>query len=731
MNQHKGIYKIVLPVLLIFLLPGSTYAQSESAPEFILFLGRLHPLVLHLPIGFLMLAFFFEFLSRNEKFKYLAPATGFTLGLGAASALIAAMFGYFLSLEGGYGEDALAIHKWLGIALVVLSVGLFIIKTRVYSKPLMKKIYSYTFIVMALVLTATGHFGGNLTHGEDYITYYMPNSLRSLAGLEPRKASGTENIVNFDEAVIFTDLIQPVLEDKCVSCHNTSKTKGELQLHTIEAIQKGGENGEIFVGGDPDNSTIYKHITLPLEDEKHMPPDGKKQLTRKEIELIHWWIQTGGSFDYTVAEVSVPENVDAIFTSMKEEMAKVLNPAYEVDLSRVSDSEIIELNEKGIKVNHIAQNNPLVQVKVKSADENPLGLLRSIRENVTWLDLSETGISDDGMEGIDDFPNLTKLYLQNTKITDKSLEYISELPYLEYLNVYGTEVSDEGVQLLQANEYLTSLYLWQTKVTEVGRDSLQALNPDLKVELGLSLSNMDTIRLSAPKVTSEKTFFKDTTTVEAEMRFEGVTLYYTLDGSDPDTTSLVYEGPVTIDKSATFKVFAVKEGWMASDIVELDFTQVKYLPEAISLKNKPSEQYKGSGVSTLIDSQKGTLDYGSGKWLGFHEDNLIAEIDMGEVINCKNVKLSCLENNGAYIFLPTGITVSVSSDGKKYQNVHQESIKFEERVRPAGLKQYTIPVNKDGIRYIKVEAENMGRCPKWHPGAGDKAWLFVDEIIVE
>ncbi len=97
--------------------------------ELTAFLGRLHPLILHLPIGFLMLGFIMEWATRNSLFKTLEPAVIFALFWGMISAIFAALFGYWLSLEGGYDEVLLSQHQNLGILTAVLSVVVFGLKS--------------------------------------------------------------------------------------------------------------------------------------------------------------------------------------------------------------------------------------------------------------------------------------------------------------------------------------------------------------------------------------------------------------------------------------------------------------------------------------------------------------------------------------------------------------------------------------------------------------------------
>ena len=89
----------------------------------------------------------------------------------------------------------------------------------------------------------------------------------------------------------------PILENKCVKCHNPNKYKGDLMMHSQEAILKGGERGPLFVSFDSNSSRLYNYPKLPLNDKLHMPPEGNSQLTENEVEILRIWIEKGGEFD--------------------------------------------------------------------------------------------------------------------------------------------------------------------------------------------------------------------------------------------------------------------------------------------------------------------------------------------------------------------------------------------------------------------------------------------------
>ena len=462
-----------------------------ETPDIVLFFGRFHPIILHLPIGFLLLAFLLELLSRLERFRAYRPAVGLALFLGAASALVAAALGFMLAQGGGYGEDLLGLHQWLGIASVVLAfVAFFLYRQRdKQANPILDKAYVSTLSVMVLVLMGAGHYGGSLTHGSDYLTQYMPNPLRKLAGLPEKESKEIKLITNLDEAVLYTDIVHPILDSRCVSCHNPDKKKGELMMHTADALLAGGENGDIFEPGNPEESEMLIRVHLPEEDDDHMPPDGKSQLTDEQITLLTWWVAEGASFDKTVAEVMVDEETQLVLNTLLDPNANKT----EVEILLASevtpaDEQLVNnIQQRGVMIMPLAEEVHWLQVNVpRSASADSLmSELGQAAEQITWLDLGNTATTDEALKALPQFTNLTRLHLENTQVTDAGLASIAELPYLEYLNLYGTQVSDAGIEKLSKLKNLRKLYLWQTQVTEKGVAQLMEANPELEVNLGV------------------------------------------------------------------------------------------------------------------------------------------------------------------------------------------------------------------------------------------------------
>ncbi len=226
------------------------------------FLGAFHPLVLHIPIGVIIAAFLLEVIHHFQKTHALKQSIKILLGFAAITAIVAAILGYFLSQKGGYQGATLQIHQWSGIGVALLTTLFFLLKSRLSIQGVW-----IAWGINLLVLTVAGHFGGSLTHGEDFLVKDAPGFIKTAFSTEDEVVAN----VHPDSAVVFTDIIQPIVKEKCISCHNESKKQGSLDLSNKATWKKGGKNGDLFDPENIDQSLLLHRIFLPLDHEEHMP----------------------------------------------------------------------------------------------------------------------------------------------------------------------------------------------------------------------------------------------------------------------------------------------------------------------------------------------------------------------------------------------------------------------------------------------------------------------------
>ena len=387
----------------------------NGTPDFVIFLGRFHPLVVHMPIGILSLAFVMELLSRREKYKGIGEATSFVLFWGAVSAWGAVILGLMLSQSGGYNESTLFWHKWLGILLAIgSSVAWWIKRKKLDPSSAMNKAYLPLMVLSMVFLVFGGHNGGVLTHGSDYLVQYAPQPIRSIAGLGPRVDDKPIVITDINKAKVFDELIHPMVKQRCQSCHNEDKMKGELRIDTREKFLEGGESGPMFVAGNLDESDMYHRITLPEEHDDHMPPEGKRQLTEDQVAIIGWWIEQGAPLDETVAQLSVSDEVREILERQFGPMDEAAQGVFALEVPAADPEAIQTLSGRNGRALPIAQEQNLLQVSF-AKDSTPfanrdMNLLLPLAEQVTWLDLRNTSITD--FSSLAQLPNLSRLHLE-------------------------------------------------------------------------------------------------------------------------------------------------------------------------------------------------------------------------------------------------------------------------------------------------------------------------------
>jgi len=278
--------------------------------ELIYFLGRFHVLVLHVPVGVLILAIGMEALSRSPRFfvdgrSPLEPAMPLIWGFGALAAVATVTLGYLHASEPGFSGAGVDHHRWAGTALAFTAVLIW--AWRAEAPKSFARIWPIGMGVIVALLIATGHYGGALTHGPDYLSELAPGPLRSrgaVAGVASRA-----KVTDVARADIYLDVVAPLLTAKCSSCHNEDKRRGGLSFASYPSLRQGGESGEAVKPGDPAGSELYRRITLPTAAEGYMPKNQKNPPSAAEIEVLRWWIEIGAPGSGTVGELKPPQSV--------------------------------------------------------------------------------------------------------------------------------------------------------------------------------------------------------------------------------------------------------------------------------------------------------------------------------------------------------------------------------------------------------------------------------------
>jgi uncharacterized membrane protein len=443
--------------------------MDNSVPDFVLFIGRFHPLVVHLPIGFLFFAFLLELFARWKKNDAITAAIPLALLVGALSALFASILGYMLSLSGDYDSGMVDDHFWFGVATTIITFLAWLIRIEKIKIPKIDKfktnISALTLIVV--LISITGHYGGNLTHGSDYLLKYLPFGKEQKKELVP--------VAKVEEAVVFDYLVEPILKNKCASCHNQSKKKGGLSFVDSLAIMKGGKNGDILIAGNASESEMIKRVLLNPHHDDFMPPEGKTSLTEEETAILMYWIDNADAgFSDKVGAIETSEEVLNIASDMLGLGGYGSGGAVNLpEVAQVNKDILKEVIAEGFKINELVFDSNLYEVVLppKTVAKNnaeaihvKLEKLAKMKDNILWLYLEDNQLIDRHLETINHFENLQKLKLNNNAISDTGISDISNHKYITSLNLYGTMITKASLESFSRMPNLQKVFVWKTSI---------------------------------------------------------------------------------------------------------------------------------------------------------------------------------------------------------------------------------------------------------------------------
>lgn len=492
--------------------------DGDKMPDLVRFFGNFHPVLLHLPIGVFALIVLQELgaIFGRRHHEQVANTAMFPLFFGAASAILAVIAG-FLLYQGtdDYAGNALAErHLWGGLIFAVAAVVTFILKAWTVATAGNPAFYRLLLFASVSIMGFASHDGGSITHGEDHLTKFAPDPVRTLMGLEKKNASGKDAPKGEGDApaaaggggnqLVYSDIVHPILERRCVQCHKAGKAKGKYRMDSYELLVKGGKEGPGIEIGKSANSNIVVRMELPKDDEEHMPPEGKPDIEDHELAVIKWWIDNGADEKKSLADFDVPAPV-------KEALAKIApgngkaSGAEEGDAPKETvaghgsptklPNEALKSSVAGISkefpgaLSFESQQSDLLTFTAVSLrgnlDDAAFKKLESVTPQFVTVDLSATKITDQAVAQLGSSKNLRLIRLAETGVTDASIDTLLKLPTLESINLYGTKVTDAGVSKLASMGNLKRLYLWKTSVTPETIKTLQEKLPKCEIVTGL------------------------------------------------------------------------------------------------------------------------------------------------------------------------------------------------------------------------------------------------------
>ena len=422
----------------VFRLDGKPHANWQQ------FLGRFHPLAVHLPIGFLILLPLLEIAGSLRP--ALREAAGLVLTLACAACLGALTLGYLLAYGSGDAGAGVTRHMWGGVALSICVMACTLARPG-WASGDMPRMYPWMLAATLLVLVWTAHEGGTLTYGSGYLTQYMPAPIKRLMRMGTTQA---------DAVSFYAQHIDPVFQANCVSCHGQSKVQGGLRLDSYEGLMKGGRDGAVVVAGNPDQSLLLRRVTLPFGHKGFMPAEGRPPLKPEEIGWIKAWVQQGASpTAATVAGVTIDE-------APKDPPLEPVGD-YSSLMPQIRQME----NGQGAKLVPVS-NKPSDGLILSTVDiaasfgDAQLAQFEKFAPYIVEAELGRTAVTDASFDTLSKFTHLRALHLEGTVVTGAGLQKLAPLTQLTYLNLSGTKVTAAAAASLASMKSLRHVYLFNT-----------------------------------------------------------------------------------------------------------------------------------------------------------------------------------------------------------------------------------------------------------------------------
>lgn len=478
----KPVNNLLLGVLGLLLF-GLKFINISIESPILLTIGRFHPILLHFPIVLVLLALIAELLRFFKVIEIANRVFFYAFLLIILLTIVSILSGYFLFSSGEYAGFLMEQHFNGAVAtgiLLLLSFAFFCYQW------LHGKLYGvYLFALVATNFAAfyTGHKGGNLTHGQNYLTEYLP-----MIGAEIQMEARTDT-----NQYLYEDIIQPILETKCVGCHSTLRAKGEFSVSSFEDLFKKGESGKMPLKHYlPDESELLLRILMPDTLSDHMPPMGKTPLDKNEITILKYWIEKGATQKQILADSTTADSTVNQMTLLINQLEPALQK-YRFNVFKT------QLNAEKLQaeLEYLATDMEVVIKRDEEAEgemytlsttfpPSPFGSekltqLKPYLDVFTKVSLVSSQIDDADLYVIAHMSNLRELYLQKTKLNGSGLIQLSKLKNLEVLNVSFTKVDDKALLDLVKFPALKKVFTYSTETTKDVIIALQKYKPTLQI----------------------------------------------------------------------------------------------------------------------------------------------------------------------------------------------------------------------------------------------------------
>lgn len=453
-------------VALALLLPAD---GAERGPAALSVIGKWHLLLLHIPAGLLLLIPLAEVVLREPR-----PSRALLLmgDFAAGGTWLAAVLGILHAHHNGFEGQGIQDHLWLGVGCAAVAAAAWSLMEAAYLVRLALQ------AAAALSVAAAGHVGGELVHGEGFLTRPSGGKAAAEAPVAANVSAMTPEQLRLH---VYETRVKPLLAEHCTSCHDAKKQKGKLRMDSLAALEKGGSEGPALVWGKSAESRIILRSTLPREDDESMPPDPKPMLTKEQVDVLRAWIDgVAPAAGAEPAKPRAPEPAPAKPASFPSnaELRKVAARLSEQD-GLTALTRALEMDAGLVVAAHAAAGR---------FDDAALAKLAGDGAAVAELDLSRSKLTDGAAASLAKFRNLEVLVLNETQVGDAVAKAAADLPRLRRLALRSTQLTDAGLESLGKSTSLQSLFVGQSKVTGQGAAALQAAKPGLRLVAEVDLA---------------------------------------------------------------------------------------------------------------------------------------------------------------------------------------------------------------------------------------------------
>lgn len=458
MSRFRLELAMLAPILVVAALVAFLPPDGNERGEWVQFIGRFHPLLVHFPIALFLLVPILEIAGRSARLAYLRLSVTFVLTLATVAAATAAILGWCLARTAGYSGRLITQHMWGGVALALVCWTCWLIRARVRE---FRTGYTIALALGVGLVAWTGYRGGQLSLGPNHLTEHMPHALRGLLGIGPNR----EAVVTADPNTFYGARIQPIFTSRCISCHGEDKHKGNLRLDSYRALLRGGKDGPVIQTGNTQNSDLFRRINLPASHDDFMPK-GKQPLTADQVKAIELWIGAGASDTLAIDAIKIAPVGAGGPSEVKFEE---IDPAAVAKL-RSTIAPVVSRLQKQYPGILDYDSRASADLRLDAAllgrnfGDRDLEAFAPLAEHIIAADLSRTAITDHSADAIAAMKRLRVLRIKDTRVTDAALLRLQGLNQLESLNVYGTPITPAVLPTIANLPKLARFYAGQTGI---------------------------------------------------------------------------------------------------------------------------------------------------------------------------------------------------------------------------------------------------------------------------